>query len=509
MPDSQSFIEICRNNRDAASNEISIKKQEINGIQDELKTLMVKNSEILMGIKEEIEEINSTIERLKKHGSVIPSDILEKKKNLLQEIEKRDSSNKQSRDRLSLEGRIEELTKELNLLEQKYLIWEKKTSFAESLFGEVDAFSEYKYRDSGRVVTDFKRINLQKFNYGIDTEYIFIFENLEAIIDEYFSSATIEVTISKECRILDIKLLTVLNEYKISPETFENRFINIAPVGLSWVSSGIKEVISPNREILEYIVESSDDVNEKKYNFSPIKDKNEWQVETADWKKKSAHNNLFGKIRFYIKDKKEFYDINREPLFLPPFEEREYEVYVKNGANQKVKKLLANISENVERLPVDMSLLFNDFRGVIDMMTPESDIILKIIDSFLKNFSSERVFFESRNVRMSAAQIDAEVGIYWNAFINSPWDRRIKDPLRMTKHLCMRGIETPDICSLNFIGYHQFHIRTRDHSWIVGEIFCPPFALGRKKPIHDDEVIYLENNIVKVGEAFIRIVKYL
>ena len=106
--------------------------------------------------------------------------------------------------------------------------------------------------------------------------------------------------------------------------------------------------------------------------------------------------------------------------------------------------------------------------------------------------------------------IDKEVGMYWKAFISSPWSSEITGPaVIMLKHLCVRGIETPDIWTLEHKGHYGFHVRTRDHSWITGNIYCPPAALGRTTPIQDEirylpaENSYSTGRIVKVGEAVI------
>jgi hypothetical protein len=134
------------------------------------------------------------------------------------------------------------------------------------------------------------------------------------------------------------------------------------------------------------------------------------------------------------------------------------------------------------------------------------------VDSAVSFLSSKKSFFIKNTSNLSNTEIESEIGIYWHAFINSPWDRRIPDTgaLRMLKHLCIRGLETPDICSLSYKGHYRFNVRTRDHTWIVGEIFCPPFALGRKTPIQSHEINYevqtYGNQFVQVGDAIIRII---
>ena len=114
--------------------------------------------------------------------------------------------------------------------------------------------------------------------------------------------------------------------------------------------------------------------------------------------------------------------------------------------------------------------------------------------------------FEIRGKRLSEAEIAKEVGAYWEAFINSPWEGTILGDVAMIKHLCERKIETPHVWSHYLKGHYALRVRTRDHDWILAQVYCAPKHLSPKAPISPDEVVYMPNGYVKVGPCFINIV---
>ena len=82
----------------------------------------------------------------------------------------------------------------------------------------------------------------------------------------------------------------------------------------------------------------------------------------------------------------------------------------------------------------------------------------------------------------------------------------------MLKHLCERKNETPNVWSNDFKGHYGMSVRTRDHSWIDVEIFCPPEALSPSQSISPDSVRYLKcegrEQIVKIGQCYIMVCNY-
>lgn len=75
--------------------------------------------------------------------------------------------------------------------------------------------------------------------------------------------------------------------------------------------------------------------------------------------------------------------------------------------------------------------------------------------------------------RLQEWQIDELIGAYWKPFINAPWDAGITGSYALLKHRCGRG-ETPNVFAFDTHGHFGFRVRTPDHDWIIGEIYCPP-----------------------------------
>lgn len=87
--------------------------------------------------------------------------------------------------------------------------------------------------------------------------------------------------------------------------------------------------------------------------------------------------------------------------------------------------------------------------------------------------------FDGGQGRLAETKINELIGAYWKAFISSPWEPSIEGTYALLKHRCARG-EIPNVYSFDIKGHFGFRMRTPDHDWIIGEIYCPPenFAPG-------------------------------
>lgn len=75
--------------------------------------------------------------------------------------------------------------------------------------------------------------------------------------------------------------------------------------------------------------------------------------------------------------------------------------------------------------------------------------------------------------RLSDGQIYKLVGAYWRVFLDAPWEESTEGSYALLKYLCTRD-ETPSFFSCGTHGHFGFRVRTPDHEWIRGEIYCPP-----------------------------------
>lgn len=154
----------------------------------------------------------------------------------------------------------------------------------------------------------------------------------------------------------------------------------------------------------------------------------------------------------------------------------------------------------------DLFLDFKDFKGSSEEPWPEQ-IEARCVTA-IRCFARKERLFEPRAQRLKLEVINQEVGVCWKTFVDAPWAKEISGgAVIMLKHLCERGLETPHIWTLDYKGHYGFRVRTRDHSWITGEIYCPPSALNRTESVAA-EVVYLPASyrgaqIIKVGYAAI------
>jgi len=495
---------------------------EITNLKAKLDELSAENNLKISEIESQKLKLISTIEDCIKLGSEVPVKLEAKRKSLDVLIEDTKINFKKSSEVKKIKETIESLEFKSAEIDNSINSWREKTSFAHSIFGLVDAFyTDKKYPDYNLLF----KLNLKNKKLGINTDLVITFESLDDVINLYFDSTIVEISVSFEGVVQEVKINTNLGDLIYPIKDLKTMYINLSPKDLKWVSEFYDSKLHNNGDDFDnFILNFSETENGYKLLIVP---------------ESVSHKNIFSGLRFYTKDNKEFYDIDPQPVLLYPVEELELEA--ENSAQKRRSDFsYSNFNENqgihVPRIAllkaegrydvkdaehfhrkfantdkpaisVEITPLFNDFRSIINKVSVDSDIIRKKVETIISALSLNKLFFEKIEQRLSTVEIENEVGDYWKAFINSPWDKRINaiSSLRMLKHLCMRGIESPDICSLNYKGHYRFHVRTRDHTWIIGEIFCPPFALSRKTPIQANEIIF-NNESVKVGDAIIRVI---
>lgn len=100
--------------------------------------------------------------------------------------------------------------------------------------------------------------------------------------------------------------------------------------------------------------------------------------------------------------------------------------------------------------------------------------------------------FQGGQGRLTEAKINDLVGPYWKAFIDSPWEHTIEGTYALLKHRCARG-EIPNVYSFEIHGHFGFRVRTPDHDWILGEIYCPPDHFNPGEAPDPTKLINLES----------------
>jgi hypothetical protein len=77
--------------------------------------------------------------------------------------------------------------------------------------------------------------------------------------------------------------------------------------------------------------------------------------------------------------------------------------------------------------------------------------------------------FASHSTNVTSEEIQKTIKDDWGAFAACPWAEDLTGRLALLKYLVENG-ERPRFWSGTFEGLYGFRVRTRDHSWITGEI---------------------------------------
>jgi hypothetical protein len=114
--------------------------------------------------------------------------------------------------------------------------------------------------------------------------------------------------------------------------------------------------------------------------------------------------------------------------------------------------------------------------------------------------ASTETLFAAKQQRLSQDEVLQEIGRYWRAFLDAPWEPSIASNCALLKHLCERKLEEPHFYSFDTKGHYGLRVRTRDHDWIVAELYCPPSA-SRPTEVSKSDVSFLKE---KGGDQCIR-----
>jgi hypothetical protein len=155
-------------------------------------------------------------------------------------------------------------------------------------------------------------------------------------------------------------------------------------------------------------------------------------------------------------------------------------------ANRSALERARNLADFTSPLEDALKAYFEELKalGPLDLDSNKSSSMLReIIQTAWKaasaNIPSQPRFLPGQT-KLTAAKIDQLIGSYWRAFLDSPWEPGIEETYALLKHRCTRG-ETPNVFAYDTCGHFGFRVRTADHDWIKGEIYCPPGNLSPSK----------------------------
>ena len=193
-------------------------------------------------------------------------------------------------------------------------------------------------------------------------------------------------------------------------------------------------------------------------------------------------------------------EISSKPEFVNLFSNEERKVKILCYI-EEYGKVLANYGAACIRMPgkkgaVDFSDLFESWEDTLEPFKKELTSANKLdlqakgdlpmLGEFIREAwkaaaaaAALKHIFRVGQSRLTESKIYDLIGTYWKAFIQSPWEPSVEGTYALLKHRCARG-EIPNVYSFDVQGHFGFRVRTADHDWIIGEIYCPPdlFAPG-------------------------------
>ena len=511
-----SILEIC--SAKIAELNLRIKEAQNFKIQAEadLQTLDRKLIAEIEILKTELSKTTALIDEVLKEG--LDSQKLDKKN---QDIESRITSTEDARlnspEVKQIKNIISGIEVQLKNLEMLRTEWEIKEKLAQKLKDSYDV------------------------NKSVGADLVFEFETLDEAVSEYIRNIPLIVSISDDMFIDKVALWRYPNaecpeRLEISPQKSQKFKYEQIPESLFWLRSFESSIYSamPQSDKRNFVVKNKkfivgseafkDFKAECKRDFSSS---GHWvAADSSDLEKFVSLSGFSLSARSglcYIRNEDRFYSVFSKDF--PCID------YVKSGKKtlvQDSKRRDVYSEEDIfvtQIVKTDMSPLMNSLNEALDkkittvisefseLKTAKSDLGRALFQAISEVGVLESCF-EHRGERLTSKQIYDEIGAYWEAFITAPWESTVVGPVAMIKHLCERKIETPHVWSYPIKGHYGLRVRTRDHDWIIVQIYCPPQYLSPKTPIKHSEVEYspsVESNsfsktkFVTVGPCFLAV----
>ena len=518
------IVSICEANTTAAYNRIGEVKLALKSAEDQVSVIISQHQAAHYSAASELTKISTLIQDNEKEG--IDTQKLEKKAaDIRERIKRMEDEHSKSETLSAAKKAVEVAMEEIGLAEAAHESCKTQAALATNL------------KKSYEVASSHGAIEALEF------------ETLDEAIDEYIANIPLVVSISKAMTIDKVALWQA--PYVAEPEQFElkaskgkvyrysripdslrwlNRFPNTEyssmPVGdvSAFAAEGVPFLVGVDEAPKKGADEDGSGEQQEKWMGDMKSYFHDGHAHGRQLLKKPAPSvyapdgitstNRSGLC--YIKSEAKFYAVWNESfpvVEMVPGKIRKKDYY------DRVIEEDGMVPKGVE---ADMSGLLEDFFGPMEKKLLEqakefselekaTSPLVKRVAKAVKAAGVLDAPFESRNERVDGAAISKEVGAYWDAFVNAPWEGSLVKDVAMIKHLCERKLETPHVWSYYVKGHYGLRVRTRDHDWIVAQIYCPPASFSPKDKVSSDAVVYLRNqygrceNLIKVGPCFINV----
>jgi hypothetical protein len=118
--------------------------------------------------------------------------------------------------------------------------------------------------------------------------------------------------------------------------------------------------------------------------------------------------------------------------------------------------------------------------------------------------TSSKPRFKESSEKLSSPEIYKRIKTEWDTFVNCPWSSEINGTLALLKYHSENG-EKARFWSRDFEGQYGFRLRTRDHSWIEGDIYILAAAETDSKKDSVQMMHYRNDGCHSVGKMFLNV----
>ena len=96
--------------------------------------------------------------------------------------------------------------------------------------------------------------------------------------------------------------------------------------------------------------------------------------------------------------------------------------------------------------------------------------LLQRLKLMILDQTTDKPLFVPTSASLPSAEVYAKIKLDWDAMVTCPWSSEIDGVLARLKYYLENG-ERPRFWMQEYVNYFGFRVRTRDHNWIVGDIY--------------------------------------
>ena len=179
--------------------------------------------------------------------------------------------------------------------------------------------------------------------------------------------------------------------------------------------------------------------------------------------------------------------------------------------NRQEQSEYKNHAEDFSDIALSLSARFdqltNGEHGQLDLEKPYVDCALMrhMKSVVLAQTTAAPIFVPATTEALTSAAILKVIKADWTAFEAAPWSGKIRGSLALLKYSVENG-EKARFWGGQFVGHYGFRLRTRDHDWLVGEVYLANGELQNTEPkeiqVHQD---YGSEQTMQMGRMWLRV----